>query len=165
MLVCYIASRCFLLAQAQETFAICPGDSIFLPVLQSFSDPPQDLVGLDGGIPITPCSNEAIPTNENALVTTYAWLQDLVDINNYSGTTIEVYEVVGNIYLLIKTNDEQNLYFKDGTFFCKTQPNYDCLTTYQLNGPIDTWACSGKEIVPRPIPIAARKQYTIKQSF
>ena len=54
---------------------------------------------------------------------------------------------------------EQNLYFKDGAFFCQIQPNYDCLTAYNLSTPIDTWACEDKVIDPISIPITARKQY------
>lgn len=110
------------------------------------------------------CSNEGvIPTNENTLFTTYDWLDNLVDVNNCSGTDIEVYEAGGNTYLLIKSNGEEHLYFEDGTFYCKTVPNYDCLTAYNLSTPTDTWTCGDNVVAPMLLPITSKKQYAAEQ--
>ncbi len=78
----------------------------------------------------------------------FPFLQDLVDESNCSGTSIEVYDQGPYSYIYINTGSESGqLYFEDGSFYCNTMANYDCVALYNFGAPSSTWTCGDSGIV------------------
>lgn len=78
----------------------------------------------------------------------YPFLQDLVDESNCSGTSIEVYDQGPYSYIYINTGSESGqLYFEDGSFYCNTMANYDCVALYNFGAPSSTWTCGDSGIL------------------
>ena len=78
----------------------------------------------------------------------FAFVQDLVDPADCAGTSIEVYKQGPFSFIFINTGTESGqLYFEDGTFYCNTMTNYDCVSLYNLGAPSSVWNCGDPGIV------------------
>ncbi len=78
----------------------------------------------------------------------FDFLQDVVDPADCAGTSIEVYEQGPFNFIFVNTGAESGqLYFEDGTFYCNTMANYDCVSLYNLGTPVRTWNCGDPGIV------------------
>lgn len=91
----------------------------------------------------------------------FPWLSNIVDFNNCSETTIEVYQQSVFNYLLITTPTTTTLYFQDGTFYCQNANNLDCKTAYQLVNPFITWNCPDSGFLPNLSNTQLREQTLI----
>ncbi len=90
---------------------------------------------------------EEILTAEN-LANRFPWLSNVVDFDNCSETTIEVYQQSIFNFLLITTPTTTTIYFQDGTFYCQNGINLDCKSAYSLVNPIVTWTCDSGSFTP-----------------
>lgn len=75
----------------------------------------------------------------------YPWLDDLVNPNVCTSEKVEVYQAGIYFYLLITdANGQATLYNQDGLFYCQQTASYNCVSTYNLGQPIDTWQCNSE---------------------
>jgi len=88
-----------------------------------------------------------------ALFDDYPWLTDLVNSNNCTAESVELYQTGIFFYLLVKeATGTETLYNGNGQFYCQNASNYDCLAAYNLGSPIDSWTCGGTPPPPPPPP-------------
>lgn len=83
---------------------------------------------------------------QNKIFETYPWLTDIVQPNDCSISSVELYQQ-GVFYFLLVTdeNETQQLYFENGTFYCQNSAGYDCVAVYNLGDPVDIWTCGDGE--------------------
>lgn len=82
------------------------------------------------------------PLDDDPLFTEFSWLQNLVDPNNCSVESIDVYQSGIFKYLLFNRRSfDRILYFQDGTEYCRQTSSFDCVALYGLGEPIDQWVC------------------------
>jgi len=79
---------------------------------------------------------------QNTIFDNYPWLTDLVQPNDCSISSVELYEQSIFHFLLVTDEKErQQLYFENGTFYCQNSTGFDCVTAYNLGDPVDSWSC------------------------
>ena len=44
-------------------------------------------------------------------------------------------------FVFVETATSTDLYFRSGTFYCSSTPNYDCLALYNLTTQTNAWSC------------------------
>ena len=71
----------------------------------------------------------------------YPWLSDLVDFDNCSDETVQVYRSSGYVYLFVTTANGSILYNSTGLTYCTNSANYDCQAFYSIDEEIDFWSC------------------------
>ena len=71
----------------------------------------------------------------------YPWLSALVNFDNCSDETVQVYRSSGYVYLLVTTANGTILYNNTGATYCTNSPNYDCQVFYTVDEEIDFWSC------------------------
>lgn len=76
----------------------------------------------------------------------YAWLSDIVDPNNCSGTSIQVYRSSGYVYLFVETANSSVLYNASGTLYCTGSPGYNCQELYAVDEVVENYNCSGGQL-------------------
>ncbi len=77
-----------------------------------------------------------------ALFEDYPWLNNLVNLNDCSTESVELYQTSIFFYLLVKdATGKETLYNANGQFYCQHSPNFDCVAAYDLGSPIDSWSC------------------------
>ncbi|MEM1120454.1 MAG: T9SS type A sorting domain-containing protein [Bacteroidota bacterium] len=98
------------------------------------------------------CEQKGEPSsNDEAIFTEFAWLNDLIDTNNCEGTTVEVYDLGAFSYVHVQTSDMGVLYYEDGTFYCMDLVSYDCRSLYELTEDKRTglWTCEPSRDGPK----------------
>ena len=91
--------------------------------------------------PLTANCNPLTMTNSDQLFTDYPWVTDLIDFSNCNGEKITAYNAGSHQFLYIENESGGNLY-QNGTFYCASSFNYNCLTAYNLREVIGTWECA-----------------------
>ncbi len=74
----------------------------------------------------------------------FPWLADLFDTDTCVNETITVYRsslYTGYKYVVLQGPGWTELYFQDGTLFCQSTPDYDCIAEYALVEAEHTWIC------------------------
>ena len=77
----------------------------------------------------------------------FPWLSDIVNPANCDGTKISIYQSGAFSFIYVETAESSTLYFENGTFYCQSAPNFDCLAAYNLSNPYKEWTCSGATII------------------
>ncbi len=86
------------------------------------------------------CDDSQPPiTNNSNVFTLYPFLNDIIDQNNCTGTTVDVYNFGSYAFAIVTLNNEVNMYasYADGVFCA----GIGCLETYNLETPSNTWIC------------------------
>ncbi len=74
----------------------------------------------------------------------FPWLTDLFDTDTCVNETITVYRsslYTGYKYVVLQGPGWTELYFQDGTLFCQSTPDYDCIVEFALVEAEHTWVC------------------------
>jgi len=99
----------------------------------------------DAAIIVTCIEEISFSTEEiHPIFIEYPFLSTLVDPTNCQESFIEAYDLGSYAFLFIKTADNQGqLYFENGDFYCQDAANFDCRAAYNLSTPTNKWACAG----------------------
>ena len=74
----------------------------------------------------------------------FPWLSDIVDPTNCTDERISVYQLGAFFFIYVETASSQTLYFQDGTFYCESAPNFDCLEIFELTSLTASWSCQSE---------------------
>ena len=81
----------------------------------------------------------------------YPWLLDLIDPLNCEGVLLNVFESgIFQFIHIVSPENEGQLYFQDGTFYCQDASNYDCVAAYRLTKIQTTWSCATGPFTNQP---------------
>lgn len=79
---------------------------------------------------------------EIAVFSKYSWLNNYINPNDCFGANkVTEFNFSSYSFVFVEDGDGGKLYFEDGTFYCASSTNYDCLALYGLNNPSANWAC------------------------
>ena len=87
----------------------------------------------------------------------FPWLADLFDTDTCVNETITVYRsslFTGYKYVVLQGIGWTELYFQDGTLFCQSTPDYDCVAAYALVEAEHVWVCPSSFDAPSSNRIA-----------
>lgn len=98
-------------------------------------------------------------TSISPIFDNYPFLTNLINPADCQESFIEVYDLGSYAFLFVKTKDNQGqLYFENGDFYCQDAANYDCRAAYNLGEPTDKWTCTGFVVVTdRDNPLIMKK--------
>jgi len=85
-------------------------------------------------------SENGSPQITNDLFADYTWVSSIISADCSTGVIIE-YMSGPFFFLLIETEESADLYFQDGTYYCKQTPTFDCIEAYDLNDIGSTFSC------------------------
>jgi len=107
------------------------------------------------------CENENTnPPVEETIFDQLTWLNTLVNEETCSaGSSITIYTSGSFTFLFIEDDNGGNLYFEDGTFYCKDAPGNSCVQLYGLTNPVTSWVCGNANTNP-PISNTIFDKYT-----
>ncbi len=77
----------------------------------------------------------------------FPWLTDLVNTANCNGEKISIYQSGTFSFIYVETQESGVLYFENGTFYCQSAPNFDCVAAYNLSNPYEVWTCTGTPVI------------------
>lgn|GEM_PF-4770531 len=89
------------------------------------------------------------PQPENEIFTAYNWLSSIgiTESNCTSGTTITeyLYSNGSTKFVFVEKGSEPygTLYLDNGTYYCTSSSQTDCLALYNLKSVISSWSCGG----------------------
>lgn len=75
----------------------------------------------------------------SGLIDTYPWISELLTCASNQNVT----EFESSVFKFIYLEQQGELYFQDGTFYCRDSPSTDCLSLYNLTNQSNEWSCSG----------------------
>ncbi len=84
---------------------------------------------------------------DDPIFTEYPWLSTLINTDDCGTSSIVEYASGAFTFLVIDDgNGSEQLFFENGTFYCASAPNFDCVSAYNLTEVLRTWTCgSGTE--------------------
>ena len=88
--------------------------------------------------------------NNVQIFETYAWLTDVIDLNNCSTESVEVWRARTTIYLwVLDENGNGTLYTENGLVQCRPTPSFpiNCFQAYELRELVAVWIC-GRATLP-----------------
>ena len=84
----------------------------------------------------------SIWAQSDAIFDEYPWLSTIINTDDCGTASIIEYESGVFTFLLIDDgNGTEELYFENGTFYCASAPNFDCVGAYNLTEVLSTWTC------------------------
>ena len=89
----------------------------------------------------------------SAIFADYPWLSTIVDPNNCDGTSIQVYNSAGYVYLNVVTATSTVLYNASGAVYCTSGPGFNCLDFYPVNEVIENFSCTNGQLNTEEIAI------------
>lgn len=78
----------------------------------------------------------------NIIIKDFPWLAGITSRDECDFSSIEVYEKNNANYIYINGVDDKLLYYQDGSFLCRDNPNYSCVEAYQLTNLVKNWSCN-----------------------
>ena len=97
------------------------------------------------------CGPQPPSVTSNQIFTDYPWLNFIVNPDACGAASIVRYKKgIDNFFLITDTFGEKNLYYENGTFYCQSSPNYDCVAIYNLSEIEETWNCDTSVFRPAP---------------
>jgi len=92
------------------------------------------------------CETTAGP---NDVFLNFPWLVSLINPATCFNSSVRVYQS-GNVQFVAVINElgEEQLYFQDGTFYCQSSANYDCVAIYGLQEVVGNWTCGMEGRLP-----------------
>jgi len=72
----------------------------------------------------------------------FSWISSLVNKDNCTDEKVTVYNMLSYYFIYVQTANGSKLYYQDGTLYCTSSPNYNCLTLYNANQVTYTWDCA-----------------------
>ena len=115
------------------------------------------------------CEDQTTSPSSNqkaAVFTEFPWLVSLVDPNSCTTESITQYENGSYHYLLVTDgNGQATLYFQDGSRYCQSTPNYDCIAAYGLSTEVSTWTCGGGTSLTVPIDYSIGSEPPVTKIF
>ncbi len=79
---------------------------------------------------------------DDPIFTEYPWLSTVVNTDDCGTASLVEYASGAYTFLAIDNgNGIEQLFFENGTLYCTSAPNYDCVTAYNLNEVLRTWSC------------------------
>jgi len=94
------------------------------------------------------CENEnPEPPSNQTVFDQYSWLNTLIDSTDCAvESKVTVYPYGTYSFVFIEDANGSNLYFEDGTFYCKDAPGYSCVQLYGLINPTSSWVCGNENL-------------------
>ncbi len=110
-------------------------------------------------------------TDSPEIFNSYPFLNNVIDHTDCGNSSVIVYNLNGNIFLFVSTNENERLYLADGTLYCTNSSSLSCEETYGLSQIIDEWQCQAIEeqfvfatiCSGDPLPLY-RSRYTLGES-
>ena len=76
------------------------------------------------------------------IFTEYPWLSTIINSDDCGTASIIEYASGAFTFLFITDGDgTEQLFFENGTFYCASAPNFDCVNAYNLTEVLRTWTC------------------------
>jgi len=90
------------------------------------------------------CCSGADICNEG-IFTQYPWLNPIVDKDNCTDETIDVYKLGTNYYINIYKNGQETIYYANGNVLCASSTSFNCVNWYGFTNLVDHWSCDCDE--------------------
>lgn len=79
---------------------------------------------------------------DDPIFTEYPWLSTVINTDACGTSSIAEYASGAFTFLVIDNgNGTEQLFFENGTLYCTSAPNYDCVSAYNLTEVLRTWTC------------------------
>ena len=79
---------------------------------------------------------------DDPIFTEYPWLSTIINTDDCGTSSIVEYASGAFTFLVIDDgNGSEQLFFENGTFYCASAPNFDCVGAYNLTDVLRTWTC------------------------
>ena len=107
----------------------------------------------DDGDPCVPnntatiCTVDTMSVDIPTFFEDFPWLSDIVNTTNCDGEKISIYQSGVFSFIFVETAESGTLYFENGTFYCQSASNFDCVAAYNLSNPYEVWTCTGTPII------------------
>ena len=131
-----------------------PGETLFLENLGEYHIlmVNKDTIGVEFNLGVRDIDTGGCPdrTNYNnvQIFEEYSWLTDLIDLNNCSTESVEVWQARTTTYVwVVDENGNGKLYSENGQIQCQPSPTFpiNCFQAYELRELVAVWICGSMD--------------------